>query len=103
MMSSRRGSATPDGERQLRGEGQGAIAAFVAAWTGWSGSRVRVLDYQEHAIGEGTDAEAAAYVQLEVDGVRMSGAAIDRDTVAASLRAVLSALNRCQAVRAEAA
>ncbi len=82
------------GERILRGEGDGAIAAFVAAWTAWSGKRLRILDYQEHAIGEGTDAEAAAYVQLDVEGTRITGAAIDRDTVAASLRAVLSAVNR---------
>jgi 2-isopropylmalate synthase len=53
-----------------------------------------VLDYQEHAIGAGTDAEAAAYVLLDIGGVRVSGAAIDRDTVGASLRALLSALNR---------
>ncbi|MBK1722705.1 2-isopropylmalate synthase [Thiocystis violacea] len=93
----------PDGARTLHGEGQGAIAAFVDAWTRASGRRLGVLDYQEHAIGEGTDAEAAAYVDLDIDGVRVSGAAIDRDTVAAALRAVLSALNRCQAVIAEAA
>lgn len=85
-----------DGERSLRGEGEGegAIAAFVDAWTRWSGRRIGVLDYREHAIGAGTDAEAAAYVLLDLDGQRVAGAAIDRDTVAASLRAVLSALNR---------
>lgn len=84
----------PDGERMLHGEGQGAMAAFVEAWMRWSGRDVTVLDYQEHAIGEGTDAEAAAYVRVEVDGQAISGAAIDRDTVAASLKALLSALNR---------
>jgi 2-isopropylmalate synthase len=55
---------------------------------------VQVLDYQEHAIGAGTDAEAAAYVLLDIAGERVCGAAIDRDTVGASLRALLSALNR---------
>ncbi|MBK1716681.1 2-isopropylmalate synthase [Thiocystis violacea] len=94
---------TPDGERVLRGEGQGAIAAFIDAWTRWSGRRVSVLDYREHAIGEGTDAEAAAYVRLDIDGARVAGAAIDRDTVAASLRALLSAVNRGQSSQAEAA
>lgn len=84
------------GEHILRGEGEGAIAAFVAAWSAWSGQSLRVLDYQQHAIGEGTDAEAAAYVQLDVDGAPIAGAAIDRDTVAAVLRAVLAALNRRQ-------
>jgi 2-isopropylmalate synthase len=82
------------GEQRLRGAGEGAIAAFVDAWTRWSGRQVSVLDYQEHAIGAGTDAEAAAYVQLALDGWRVAGAAIDRDSVAASLKAVLSALNR---------
>ncbi|MCG6897585.1 MAG: 2-isopropylmalate synthase [Thiocapsa sp.] len=95
--------AGPDGERRLRGEGEGAIAAFVDAWSRWSGQTVKIADYQEHAIGEGTDAEAAAYVQLDLGSVRMTGCAIDRDTVAASLRAVLSALNRGSRERAEAA
>ncbi|NEV60962.1 2-isopropylmalate synthase [Thiorhodococcus minor] len=92
-----------EGVSMLHGEGQGAIAAFVDAWTRWSGRRLSVLDYQEHAIGEGTDAEAAAYVRLEVDGERVAGAAIDGDTVAASLRAVISALNRARAATAQAA
>ncbi|NEX22502.1 2-isopropylmalate synthase [Thiorhodococcus mannitoliphagus] len=91
------------GVSTLHGEGQGAIAAFVDAWTRWSGRRLSVVDYQEHALGEGTDAEAAAYVQLEIDGDRVAGAAIDRDTLAASLRAVISALNRAQVATARAA
>ncbi|HYN78092.1 MAG TPA: 2-isopropylmalate synthase [Lamprocystis sp. (in: g-proteobacteria)] len=86
------GSAT--GEYTLHGEGQGAIAAFVDAWTRAFGQAIQVLDYQEHAIGAGTDAEAAAYALLNVDGARVAGAAIDQDVVGASLRAVLSALNR---------
>jgi 2-isopropylmalate synthase len=93
----------PDGERRLRGEGDGAMAAFVDAWSRWSGQPVRILDYQEHAIGEGTDAEAVAYVQLELGTQRIAGAAIDRDTVAASLGAVLSALNRGAVQAAQAA
>jgi 2-isopropylmalate synthase len=80
-------------EQRLDGTGEGAIAAFGDAWTRFSGQPVHVLDYQEHAIGTGTDAEAAAYVQLDIDGRRIAGAAIDRDTVGASLKAVLSALN----------
>ena len=86
--------ATPSGERILEGEGQGAIAALVDAWTRAFGGSAHVLDYQEHALGEGTDAEAAAYVQLNLDGERVAGAAIERDTVAAALKAVLAALNR---------
>jgi 2-isopropylmalate synthase len=86
--------ATPRGEHILEGEGQGGIAAFVDAWSGAFGGIIHVLDYQEHALGEGTDAEAAAYVQLSLDGERVAGAAIERDTVAAALKAVLAALNR---------
>ncbi len=78
----------------LHGEGQGAISAFVDAWMRHSAQQVNVVDYAEHAVGEGTDAEAAAYVQLNVGGARVSGAALDHDTVSASLKAVLSALNR---------
>ena len=50
-------------------------------------------DVSVHVPG-GTDAEAAAYVQLNIDGKRISGAARDRDTVSASLMAVMAALNR---------
>jgi 2-isopropylmalate synthase len=81
-------------ERQLQGTGDGAIAAFADAWASHSGQPINVLDYQEHAIGAGTDAEAAAYVLLDIHGQPIAGAAIDRDTVGASLKAVLSALNR---------
>ena len=89
-------------ERLLRGEGEGAISAFVDAWMRYSGQQVNVVDYAEHAIGEGTHAEAAAYVQLSLDSVRVSGAAMDHDTVSASLKAVLSALNRAHIQRARA-
>jgi 2-isopropylmalate synthase len=80
-------------EHRITGSGEGTIAAFADAWQRAFGTEVNVLDYQEHAIGAGTDAEAAAYVLLDVDGRRVPGAAIDRDTLGASLRAVLSALN----------
>ncbi|MBK1730451.1 2-isopropylmalate synthase [Thiococcus pfennigii] len=84
-------------ERTLHGEGDGAIAALIDAWTRHSGQRVSVVDYREQAIGEGTDAEAAAYVLLNVDGQRVAGAAIDQDTVSASVKAVFSAINRVAA------
>ncbi|WP_295391901.1 2-isopropylmalate synthase [uncultured Thiodictyon sp.] len=90
----------PTGDYTLRGDGQGAIAAFVDAWIGRAGQAIQVLDYQEHAIGAGTDAEAAAYVLLNLDGARVAGAAIDRDVVGASLKAVLAALNRAVPVAA---
>lgn len=78
----------------IRGEGEGALSAFINAWQQHSGQSVMVVDYSEHAIGEGTDAEAAAYVQLNIDGKRLSGAAFDKDTVSASLMGVIAALNQ---------
>jgi 2-isopropylmalate synthase len=80
-------------ERVIEGEGDGAIAAFADACRRGLGVEVNIADYQEHAIGAGTDAEAAAYVLLEVEGAQVPGAAIEQDTVGASLRAVLSAIN----------
>lgn len=82
----------------LHGEGEGALSAFVDGLMRYSGRKINVVDYSEHAIGAGTDAEAAAYVQLNIDGQRFSGAAFDHDTVSASLKAVLSALNKAMAV-----
>jgi 2-isopropylmalate synthase len=81
-------------ETVIRGEGEGALSAFVDAWKGHSGQNVSVIDYSEHAIGQGTDAEAAAYVLLNVDGRRVCGAALSHDTVGASLAAVMGALSR---------
>jgi 2-isopropylmalate synthase len=89
-----------DGQKvQLAGRGEGAIEAFLDAWNRHFGCRVNVIDYSEHAIGEGTTAEAAAYTLLNVDGQRSAGAAINRDTVSASLGALLTALNRSHALR----
>ncbi|MFP4063466.1 MAG: 2-isopropylmalate synthase [Halochromatium sp.] len=81
-------------EQRIQGQGEGVIAAFADAWSRAFGQTIDVRDYCEHAIGAGTDAEAAAYVQLAIDGQSIVGVAIDRDTVSASLKAVLSALNR---------
>lgn len=70
----------------------------------YSNQQLNIVDFQEHAIGEGTDAEAVAYVQINIGGARKSGAAFDRDTVSAALKALLSALNRqAQPQRIEAA
>jgi len=81
----------------LHGEGEGALSAFVDGLMRHSQRQINVVDYSEHAIGSGTDAEAAAYVQLNIDGQRSSGAALDHDTLSASLKAVLSAVNRATA------
>jgi 2-isopropylmalate synthase len=79
--------------RQIEGTGNGPISAFCDALAA-IGARVRVLDYTEHALTEGTDAQAAAYVEGEIDGHVFWGVGIDTNTVTASMRAVLSAVNR---------
>ena len=86
----------------IRGTGEGAIEAFVNAWASAYGSRINVVDYSEHTLGNDTSAEAVAYVQLNIDGQRSAGVAFDRDTVSASMRAVLASLNHAQQARAAA-
>ncbi|MEW8506017.1 MAG: 2-isopropylmalate synthase [Candidatus Thiodiazotropha sp.] len=83
----------------IRGMGEGAISAFIDAWTQAYGVSAEVIDYSEHAIGEGTDAVAVAYVLLEVDGQRITGAAFDQDSLSASLKSLISALNLSQSER----
>ncbi len=83
-----------DGERQeLTGEGNGPIAAFVAA-IATVGHDVRVLDYHEHALSAGGDAIAAAYVECAVGDKVLWGVGLDANIVTASLKAVISAVNR---------
>ncbi|MCW2737322.1 2-isopropylmalate synthase [Nocardioides sp.] len=83
-----------DGERQeLSGEGNGPIAAFVDAISGL-GHDVRVLDYAEHALSAGGDAIAAAYVECAVGEKVLWGVGLDPNIVTASLKAVISAVNR---------
>jgi 2-isopropylmalate synthase len=85
-----------DGARRtLSGEGNGPIAAFVDA-IGQVGLDVRVLDYSEHALGAGGDATAAAYVECEVGDEVCWGVGVDANIVSASLKAVVSAVNRAR-------
>jgi len=83
-------------QRTIEGAGNGPISAFCDA-LGSIGIDVRVLDYAEHALSAGSDAQAAAYVECEVGGHTCWGVGIDTNTVTASLRAVLSAVNRVPA------
>jgi 2-isopropylmalate synthase len=86
-------AGTVDGvPRELVGIGNGPIDAFVHALSDVDIS-VRVLDYAEHALSSGGDAEAVAYVEADVDGAVRWGVGRDRNIVTASLRAVASAVN----------
>jgi 2-isopropylmalate synthase len=83
-------------EVEVNGSGEGVVSAFLDAWAKQSGQQVNVIDYSEHAIGEGTAAEAAAYYLINVDGARVGGMALDNDSLGASLRALISAINRAK-------
>jgi len=89
-----------DGEsvEQASGEGNGPIDAFIQVLVG-RGIRVSLYDYVEHTMSAGGDAQAASYVDLDVNGTRLWGVGIDANTSIASLKAIVSAVNR--AIRAE--
>ena len=80
------------GETQhWRGIGKGPLEALVAGLP----VAVEIMDYSEHAIGSGTNAKAAAYIELRVNGGRaLHGVGIDENLTTASFRALFSALNR---------
>ncbi|MEH6367288.1 MULTISPECIES: 2-isopropylmalate synthase [Pseudomonas] len=74
-----------------RGIGKGPLEALVAGLP----VKVEIMDYSEHAIGAGTNAKAAAYIELRVNGGRaLHGAGVDENLTTASFRALFSALNR---------
>jgi 2-isopropylmalate synthase len=85
-------------EHVITGTGNGPIAAFCDAISavdlGLGRLNVRVLDYAEHALSSGRDAEAAAYLEIEVGETVLWGVGISESIVQASLRGVISALNR---------
>ncbi|MGH3867140.1 MAG: 2-isopropylmalate synthase [Pseudonocardiaceae bacterium] len=80
-------------EHQIRGAGNGPIAAFVDALAAL-GFDVRVLDYFEHAMSAGDHAAAAAYVECSVSEQALWGVGVSGSIVTASLNAVVSAVNR---------
>lgn len=82
-------------ERSISGRGNGLISGVIDALAGTTGPSLDVVDYSEHAIGHGADAQAAAYVECRTDdGRTVFGVGIDADIATASVRAVLSAANR---------
>ncbi|KQX82515.1 2-isopropylmalate synthase [Streptomyces sp. Root1310] len=86
--------ATVDGEDTvLTGTGNGPISAFFNALES-IGIDVRLLDYQEHTMSEGASAQAASYIECAIDDKILWGIGIDANTTRASLKAVVSAVNR---------
>jgi len=84
-----------DGKAQtVSGKGNGLISSVVATLAETFGVALEVRDYSEHALGQGSDARAAAYVEcVTADGRTVWGVGIDEDVATAGVRAVLSAAN----------
>jgi 2-isopropylmalate synthase len=80
-------------EVELSGHGNGPIAAFCNILQNY-GVDVRVLDFHEHALSAGGDASAAAYLECAIAGDVFWGVGVDPNTTTASLKAVVSAINR---------
>jgi 2-isopropylmalate synthase len=80
-------------EVELKGHGNGPIAAFCNILQNY-GVDVRVLDFHEHALAAGGDASAAAYLECAIGGDVFWGVGVDPNTTTASLKAVVSAINR---------
>ncbi|MEV8135612.1 2-isopropylmalate synthase [Microbacterium aurantiacum] len=93
-----------DGDESIQasGRGNGPVAAFLEIIRA-QGFDVTLYDYVEHALSSGGDAQAAAYVELQVDGERLWGVGIDNDISTASLKAIVSGVNRAIRTRAHAA
>ena len=88
-----------DGNETVRisGKGTGPIDGFVDAVARHTGLSIMVSDYSEHSLRHGSDASAICYMDMEIDGKRVFGVAINKNIVAASLDAILCAVNRHRA------
>lgn len=82
-----------DGEITAIGQGNGPVSAFIDVLA-QQGVKVRLLDYIEHTMSTGSDANAASYVELEVGGKVLWGVGIDGDIAVSSLKAIISSVNR---------
>lgn len=81
------------GELAATGTGNGPISAFIDILA-QNGVSAKVLDYVEHTMSTGGDANAAAYLELEINGKTLWGVGIDGDIAVASLKALISGVNR---------
>lgn len=87
-------------EKCIRGSGNGPIDAFIDALARGLGQSVRILDFSEHAIGDGADAGAVAYVEVAAgDGRTLFGVGRHSNCTTACLAAVVSAANRLRSDR----
>ncbi len=79
---------------KVEGEGDGVLDAFVEALKKQTQVDFEIMEYGEHALGQGADAEAVTYIQLKDGNTRYTGVAISRDIVSSSLNALLRAASQ---------
>ncbi|WOD07263.1 2-isopropylmalate synthase [Marinomonas sp. GJ51-6] len=83
-----------NGNVSISGDGNGALSAFSEALGKHFDMRIDIIQYQEHALTVGSDSQAIAYVQANINGDRFNGVAIDNDIVSASIQALLATVNQ---------
>jgi len=81
-------------ELAISGEGDGVLNAFVTGLKEAIKIDFEIMEYGEHALGQGADAEAVTYIQLKCEGRRYSGVAISKDIIASSLNAFMGAASQ---------
>lgn len=82
-----------DKQWQLKASGKGSLHALSQALTTVLGTEVVITEYSEHALAQGSDAQAVTYLQVDLNGHKFTGVAISEDTVSANLNALLAAIS----------
>ncbi|MFT6423318.1 MAG: 2-isopropylmalate synthase [Thalassolituus sp.] len=77
----------------LHGQGTGSLSAFTDALHKATGIDIQVVQFEEQALSEGSDAQAISFVQISMQGQRFTAAGRDNDTLAASLQSIINAVN----------
>lgn len=81
----------------LTGSGSGVVASFVDAMQRFTGEKIVLVEYSEHALSKSVDAEAISYIQLNINGERYCGVGRSHDIIQASLNGILGAINTAAA------
>ena len=86
-----------DGRKTITGTGDGALSAFCHALQTNLGLDLEIVHYDQHAVGQGTDAAAMAFVQVKINGERYNGISQNNDVLSANLNAILVCVNQAVA------
>ena len=80
----------------VKGQGDGALSAFCTALENSLNRRIEIIHYDQHALGEGSNANAVAYVQAKVGNIRYCGIAKNKDILSANFNAILACVNQAK-------